>query len=79
MCTLTYCFRSTCRGLGSGYVLHGGSPKRLAPPRNTTYVAMCGIIVSFTRGHRDGVWFGFVRFAMVLAVVLCWVERCFSS
>ena len=24
-------------------------------------------------------WFGFVRFALLLAVVLCWVARCFGS
>ena len=26
-----------------------------------------------------GVWLGFVRFALLLAVVLCWVDRCFDS
>ena len=40
---------------------------------------MCTIIVSFTRVYRAGVWFGFVRFALLLAVVLCWVARCFGS
>ena len=26
-----------------------------------------------------GVWFGFVRFALLLAVILCLVDRCFAS
>ena len=42
-------------------------------------VAMCRMVVSFTRVYRVGVWFGFVRFALLLAVVLCWVDRCFDS
>ena len=37
------------------------------------------VIVSFTRVDCVGVWFGFVRFALLLAVVLCWVARCFGS
>ena len=28
---------------------------------------------------RVGVWFGFVRSALLLAVVLCWVDCCFAS
>ena len=36
-------------------------------------------IVSFTRVYRFGVWYGFVRVALLLAVVLCWVDRCFGS
>ena len=36
-------------------------------------LAVCRISVSFTWVYRDGVWFGFVRFAQLLAVVLCWV------
>ena len=39
----------------------------------------CRIIVSFTRVNRDGVCFGLVRSALLLAVVLCWVDRCFDS
>ena len=35
--------------------------------------------MSSTRVYRVGVWFGFVRFALLLAVVLCWVDRCFES
>ena len=33
------------------------------------------------RVYRVRVWFGFVRISLVLllAVVLCWVERCFNS
>ena len=31
------------------------------------------------RHEPGGVWFGFVRFAMPLAVVLCRVDRCFGS
>ena len=34
--------------------------------------------MSFARVYR-GVWFGFVRFALLLAVVLCWVGRCLDS
>ena len=33
------------------------------------------IIVSFTRVYRVRVWCGFVRFALLLAGVLCWVAR----
>ena len=33
----------------------------------------------FTRVYRVGVWFGFVRIALLLAVILCWVDRCFDS
>ena len=29
--------------------------------------------------YRVGVWFGFLRFALLLAVVLCWVDRYFDS
>ena len=29
--------------------------------------------------YRVGVWFGSVRFALLVAVVLCWVDRCFDS
>jgi len=39
----------------------------------------CMIIVSFTRVYRDGVWFGCVGFAPLLAIVLCWVDGCFGS
>ena len=35
--------------------------------------------VYFTRVYRVGVWLGFVRFAALLAVVLCCVDRCFGS
>ena len=44
-----------------------------------THAAMCRIIVSFTRVYRVGVWLGFVRFALLLAVVLYWVDPCFGS
>ena len=35
----------------------------------------------YTQGrvYRVGVWFGFVRFTLLLEVVLCWVGRCFDS
>ena len=39
-------------------------------------IGMCGILEYFTRVYRVGVWFGLVRFALLLAVVLCWVDRC---
>ena len=42
-------------------------------------VAMCRIVLSFSRVYRVGVWFGFVRFALLLAVVLGWVNRYFDS
>ena len=29
--------------------------------------------------YRDGIWFRFVRSALLLAVILCWVDRCFGS
>ena len=35
--------------------------------------------MSFARLYRVGVWFGFVRSALLLAVVLCWVGFCFDS
>ena len=38
---------------------------------------MCRIVVSFARVYRVGVWFGFVRVALLLAIILCWVDRCF--
>ena len=28
--------------------------------------------------YRVGVWLSFVRFALPLAVVLCWADRCFG-
>ena len=34
------------------------------------------VLDTFTRVYRDGAWFSFVRFALLLAVVLCWVDRC---
>ena len=40
---------------------------------------MCRILVSFASVYHVGVWFGFVRSALLLAVVLCWVDRCFDS
>ena len=33
----------------------------------------------FMRVYRVGVWLGFISFALLLAVVLCWVDRCFES
>ena len=42
-------------------------------------VAMCRIVVSFTRVYRVGVAFSFVRVALLLAVVLCWVDHCCDS
>ena len=38
---------------------------------------VCRIFESLTRVYRVGVWFGFVRFALLLAVGFCWVDRCF--
>ena len=35
--------------------------------------------MSLTGVYRVGLWFGFIRFALLLAVVLCWVARCFGS
>ena len=35
--------------------------------------------MSFARVYRGGVWFGFVGSALLLAVVLCWVDGCFDS
>ena len=29
--------------------------------------------------YRVGVWFRFVRFALLLAVIFCWDDRCFDS
>ena len=40
---------------------------------------MCSIIVSFARVYRVGVWLGFVGSALLLAVVLCWVDCRFDS
>ena len=40
---------------------------------------MCRIIVSFARVYRVGVWLGFVRSSLLLAVDLCWVDCCFDS
>ena len=37
------------------------------------------IIVSFARVRREGVWFAFVGLALLLVVVLCWVDRCSGS
>ena len=42
-------------------------------------VAMCRFFLSFTRVDRVRVRFGVVRFALLLAVVLCWVDRHFYS
>ena len=36
-------------------------------------VAICRIIVPYARVYRIGVWVGFVRSALLLADVLCWV------
>ena len=35
--------------------------------------------MSFTWAYRDGVWFASIRFALLLAVVLCWSDRCLGS
>ena len=35
--------------------------------------------MSFARVYRVGVWFAFVRSAVLLAVVLCWVDYGLSS
>ena len=48
-------------------------------PTNSQRVQMCWIVVSVARVYRVGVWFGFVRSALLLAVVLCWVDCCFDS
>ena len=42
-------------------------------------LCVCRTVVPFTRVCRVGIWCGFVRFALLLAVVLCWVDRCFDS
>ena len=42
-------------------------------------VAMCRIIVSFARVYHVNFFFGFSRSALLLAVVLCWVDCCFDS
>ena len=46
--------------------------------------ASCGlavyrIVVAVMWVYRDGVWFGFITSALLLAVVLCWVDRYFCS
>ena len=41
-------------------------------------VAMYRIVESFTWVYR-GVWFGSIRFALFLAVVLSWIGRCLDS
>ena len=41
--------------------------------------AVCRTTVSCTWIYRDGVWFGFVTSAMLLAVVLSWVDRDLGS
>lgn len=41
--------------------------------------AVCGISASFTWVYHHGVWFGFVSFALILAVFLCWVDRRYGS
>ena len=45
----------------------------------TIHHHMCRVIVSFARVYPVGVWFDFVRSALLLAVVLGWVARCFDS
>ena len=40
---------------------------------------MFRVTVSLTSVCRIGVWFDFVRFAFLLAVILCGVDRCFGS
>ena len=35
--------------------------------------------MSLTRVYRVGGWYGFVRLALLLVVILCWVDRCFDS
>ena len=35
--------------------------------------------MSFARIYRNSGWFGFVRSTLLLAVVLCWVDRGFGS
>ena len=61
-------------------VLHAESSKRLAPPLDVAWgVAVCMIIAYSMRAYRVGVWFCFVRFALLLAVVLTWDDCCFDS
>ena len=42
-------------------------------------VPTCKFIVSCTRVYHVEVWFGFVRLALLFAVILCWVDRCLVS
>lgn len=37
------------------------------------------MVVSFMRVYVVGDWFGFIRFALLLAVVLFWADRCVVS
>ena len=42
-------------------------------------LAVCRVIVSFTWVYRDGIWFGFVRPTLRVAIVFSWVDRCVGS
>ena len=43
-------------------------------------IAMCRMgLLCILRAYRVGVWFGSVRFALLIVVVICWVDRCFDS
>ena len=51
-----------------------------APKDNTAYMVylpLCVVLLCLVR-YRDGVWSVFVGFALLLAVVICWVGCCFG-
>ena len=58
------------------FVVLGVAWPLLLSPCNKT---MCRIFVSVLRGCCVGLFFGFARFAIPLAAVLYWVDRCFDS
>ena len=69
---------------GTGSVNAGETQVQVqGPMRRRRYHVKCHArSCPYTRdpvSYRAGVWFDFVSFALHLAVVLCWVDRCFGS
>ena len=78
------CLRGVSRwftplGCGPGHPELSKSYMDMASKLFTFTFTCTWIIVSFARVYRVGVWFGFVRSALLLAVVLCWVDSRFGS
>ena len=47
----------------------------MASPDHSFVTSFCALKITVSQWHSGSVWFGFVRFALLLAVVLCWIDN----